>query len=141
MYEKKCHKTGLWLVPLKQHEKLKTDKSQQTKITGEQQMNNIHHTNTQSELVTYLHQCLFSPTKSKLIKAIKNNRLLRFPGLTENGVNKHLPISTATIKGHLHRERKNTRPTPKNSETMNLETFTRRNMSLPQEINAACEIF
>jgi hypothetical protein len=63
MYGTKFPKTGLWLVPLKQHKKLKNDNSQQPKITEEQQMNNIHQTSTQCELVTYLHQCLFSLTK------------------------------------------------------------------------------
>ena len=43
--------------------------------------------------------------KSTWLKAIKNNQFLTWPGLTTDLVNKHLPMSTATAQGHLHRER------------------------------------
>ena len=76
-----------------------------------QQINNIYHTKNQHELVTYLHQFLFLPTKSTLLKAIRNDQLLGISGLTENSVNQHLQHSTVTIKGHIHREPKNNRST------------------------------
>ena len=53
------------------------------------------------DLARFLHGALFSPRHSTLIKAIKNNFLSTFPGLTESLVQKHLPISLATELGHL----------------------------------------
>ena len=92
--------TKLWLIPLQtKNEKLAVPQ----RTLSKQQLNNLHHTTGQQQLIQYLHQCLFSPTKSTLIKAIKNNQLIGIPGLNEKAVNEHLPISTATIKGHMHR--------------------------------------
>ena len=53
-------------------------------------------------LIRYLHQCLFSPTKKMLVKAIENNQLTTWPGLTAEAVRKHLPdLAPATDKGHM----------------------------------------
>ena len=117
LYGTKCPKTGLWLVPLRMKEKCEGP----TCTITTQQINNIHHTSNQSELIQYIHQCFFSPTKSTLIKAIKNDQLLGVPGLTVDAVNKHLPTSTATIKGHMHRERKNLRSTCKKQKHTHLK--------------------
>ena len=58
------------------------------------------------DLVTYLHQCLFSPPKRTLLKAIHNNQLVTWPGLTTKAVNKYLDDnSPATDKGHMKKLR------------------------------------
>jgi hypothetical protein len=46
-----------------------------------------------------------SPPKSTFLAAIKNHPKLfnSFPGLTCDLINKHLPLSTATVKGHMIR--------------------------------------
>ena len=61
---------------------------------------------TKKELAQYLHASLFSPTLSTLVKAINNNHLTTWPGLTQALVERHLPISEATIKGHIAEEKK-----------------------------------
>jgi hypothetical protein len=63
--------------------------------------------------VKYLHQCCHSRTTSAFIKAIDNNFLTTWPGLTSDLVRKHLPKLDATIKGHLRQTFKNKRSTNK----------------------------
>ena len=88
LYGQKCPITKLWLVPLHQRKQLRlVNNNNHPSIT--QQINNIQQTKNQEQLIQYLHQCLFSPTKSTLIKAVKNNQLLGFPGLTTQAITKH----------------------------------------------------
>jgi hypothetical protein len=95
MYGTKCPRTGLWLVPLTQT--TNTTIPLQKKLYQPEQINNVHQTTTKQDFFTYLHQCLFSPTKATLIKAIHNDQLLGFLGLTAEAVQRFLPVSTATI--------------------------------------------
>ena len=62
-------------------------------------------------MIDYLHQCFFSPTKTTLLKSIKNDNLLGVPGLTEEAITKFLQPSIATLKGRMHRTRKTLRLT------------------------------
>ena len=58
-------------------------------------------------LIRYLHQCLFSPKKRTLVKAIENKKLTTWLGLTAADFHKHIPgSSTATNKGHMKRQHK-----------------------------------
>ena len=70
------------------------------------------------QLVTYFHACCFSPVKSTFKKAITKGFLKTFPGLTPQLVDKYLPPSVATAKGHLNQERQHLQSTkvttPKN---------------------------
>ena len=134
---KKCPTTNLWFVPLKLTTVLKEFKIKSEATT--QHINTIYDIKTQTEITTYLHQCLFSPPKSTLLKAIKNNQLLGIPQLTERTVQKYPPTSTATIKGHLHRTRQNIRSTKNKPAAIPADTT--QDMSPTQEINAACELF
>ena len=61
---------------------------------------------TQHDLVRYLHAACFAPVPSTWTKAIRNNNFITWPGLTVDLVNRHLPPSIATVRGHVHRERK-----------------------------------
>ncbi len=76
------------------------------------------HTNTKKDLAQFYHQPLLSPPKSMLLAAIKNGHLASFPGLTTELIQKHLPPSTATDKGHLHRVRQGFQSTRSNTAAM-----------------------
>eukprot|EP00978_Attheya_sp_CCMP212_P011839 scaffold29395_cov55-Attheya_sp.AAC.1 len=56
---------------------------------------------TKQELIQFLHQCLFCPPKRKLLKAIQNNQLSTWPGLTAEAVTKYLPNSCPATRGRL----------------------------------------
>ena len=58
-------------------------------------------------MAKYLSGALFSPSKSTLLRAIRKEHLISFPGLTTNLISKHLPKQVATSKGHLDQEFKN----------------------------------
>ena len=133
VYGTKCKSTGLLIVPLNMQRQLLNNK--EASQLNKSQINNIHHTSNQSDLIQYIQQCLFSPTTATLIKAINNNQLLSFPGLTSEAVAKHLQPSTATMKGHMHRNRKNIQSTRK-PVSHNTEDTTPT-----AEANATCEVY
>ena len=66
---------------------------------------------THRDLARYLHASCFSPVNSTWTRAIKNNHFQSWPGLTQRLVDKHLPLSTATVRGHLHKQRQNLQST------------------------------
>lgn len=66
-----------------------------------------HASATPAELVKFAHAALFSPSLSALQKALDNNCIHHFPGLTSQSLKKHPPQSAAMIKGHLDQSRKN----------------------------------
>ena len=70
---------------------------------------------TKTNLVKYLHAACFSPVRSTWIKAIQNNNFATWPGLTDVLVKRHLPDSTATVQGHIHKERQNLQSTKEHS--------------------------
>ena len=65
------------------------------------------------ELAMYHHQSLGNPRKETLLKAIKKHptQFATFPGLTWDLINKYLPPSEATEKGHMIMTRKGLRST------------------------------
>jgi hypothetical protein len=79
--------------------------------TNQVQCNHAHDNSNQKDLINYLHAACFSPVKSTWITAIKNGHFTSWPGLTEHAVEKHLPKSTSTTKGHLNQQRQNARTT------------------------------
>ena len=76
-----------------------------------QHANSAYQTSSQAELAMYYHQCLCSPTVSTLIKAIRNEQLKSWPGLTIELIKKHLPPASATARGHMVRTRQGTNST------------------------------
>ena len=82
--------TGLWVLPLKQVGEIT---QQRTHSTDNHTANNSYQMTSKEELIRYLHQCLFCPPKSTLLKAIKNNQLATWPGFTAEAVKKYLPDS------------------------------------------------
>ena len=130
----------MWLVPLTQT--TKTTIPLQQKLYQTEKINNVHQTTTKQDLITYLHQCLFSPTKATLIKAIHNYQLLGFPGLTAEVVQRFLPVSTVTIKVHMHRTPKNVRSTrPSINHKPSIHLKKDEDTNPPQDTQAPCEMF
>ena len=58
----------------------------------------------QKTLAQYLHATCYSPVPSTFITAIKNGNFDTWPGLTPHLINKHLPPSISTAKGHIRQE-------------------------------------
>ena len=67
----------------------------------------IRKKHTKLDLVRYLHAACFSPVHSTWSKAIRNNNVATWSGLTETLVKRHLPVLTATIQAHLHKQQQN----------------------------------
>ena len=86
------HDNGLWYVQLP---------------SPHQICNTVYHVQTQVALAKFLHGACFSPTISTFLEAIKAGYLRTWPGLTVQLVNKWLPKSMATAKGHLDQQWKN----------------------------------
>ena len=61
---------------------------------------------TKPELAHWYHTKLFSPAKQTLIQAIKKGYFATWSNLIIDLINKHLPQSMATSKGHVHQTRK-----------------------------------
>ena len=106
--------TRLWFLPLNPrtpaHNFLVYTNTAVTQYDG-----NAYQITSKEDLIQYLHQCLFRPPKRTLIKAIQNNQLTTWPGLTTTAMDKYLPyISPATEKFHMKRQRKGLRTTKDN---------------------------
>ena len=95
-------------------------------------------TATQAELAVYHHQSLFCPTETTLLKAVNNNQCDSFPGLTKSLL-KHLPPSTATHKGHMHRTRQGIQSSQKNPNDTKAARAELEDLNPPQEMCATEE--
>ena len=62
-------------------------------------------------MVQYFAASLLNPSTSTLLRAIRKEHLLSWPGLTTKLISKHLPKRVATAKGYLDAEFKNLRST------------------------------
>ena len=105
--------TSLWVLPISRNGETSIQDGNDDDImmlkhgTKEHMAANAYTMTSKEALIRYLYQCLLSPTKKTLVKAIENNQLNIWPGLTAEAVRKHLPDSApATDKGHLKRQRK-----------------------------------
>ena len=106
---------GLWDIPIRSSLQFKSsdhkispfllpDKSHKLQVI-------IKKHQPATELAQYLHAACFSPVISTWIKTINNNNFITWPGLTAELIKKHLPVSSSTVQGHLHRERENLQST------------------------------
>ena len=66
---------------------------------------------TKPELAQWYHATLFIPVKQTLIQAIKKGYFAIWPYLTIVLINKHLPQSMETSKGHMNQTGKNLKST------------------------------
>ena len=76
-------------------------------IPTNQSENNLIEDRNKPEMTQWYHTALFSPVKKTLIKAIKKGYFARWPNLTIDLINKHIPPSMETSKVHMHQTRKN----------------------------------
>lgn len=112
--------TGLWVLPMRNTNNNTASSKMDTELiqAATEQANNAYQMTSKGSLIKYLHQCLFSPPKATLLKAIKNKQFTSWPGLTEKAVQAYLPQSSpATDKGHMKRIRKGIRSTQTRKET------------------------
>ena len=72
-----------------------------------QSANNFMEERTKPDPVQWYHITLLSTVKQTPIQAIKKGYLSTWTNLTIYLINKHLPPSMATAKGHMHQTRKN----------------------------------
>jgi len=54
-----------------------------------------------ADLVAFAHAALFSPALSTLEEALCHGHVPKFTGLSLQALQKHPPLSNATVKGHL----------------------------------------
>jgi hypothetical protein len=83
--------------------------------------NNVYELHNKGSLVNYLHKAMFSPTKSALLRAVKNGHLITWPGLTDQAINKHFKLTPVAAMGHMNQRRQNIRSTAKTSITSDME--------------------
>jgi hypothetical protein len=75
--------------------------------------NNVYELHNTGVLVNYLYKSMFRPTKAVLIKAVKQDHLITWSGLTEYAINKYLKLTPATAMGNVSHKRQNIRSTSK----------------------------
>ena len=68
--------------------------------------NHVYEKKSKQELTLFYHAACFSPTKRTFLDAIKRNAFASWPGLTVELVNKYLPRTEATTKGHIRQQYK-----------------------------------
>ena len=73
--------------------------------------NHVYETKSKLDLILFCHAACFSSTKSTFVAAIKRNALTSWPGLTAGLVNKYLPKTDATVKGHIQQQYKGVQST------------------------------
>eukprot|EP00957_Ditylum_brightwellii_P134274 10237296-Ditylum_brightwellii.AAC.1 len=70
--------------------------------------NSMQKTTTMSEQMQFLHAAAGSPVTSTWTTEVKNEYFISWPGLTVNNINKHLPNSVSTSRGHIEMQHKGT---------------------------------
>jgi hypothetical protein len=112
--------TGLWRI------NLRNDNQQLQQPVA----NNVYELCNTGALVHYFNKALSSPTKSALLQAVKNGRLITWPGLTEEAINKYLKFTLATAMGHMSQRLQNIRSTSKTPITSEIEDITTTDTNL-----------
>ena len=134
--------TDLWILPLKANGRPPTSKEDYITQRDDNSnfihtANNVHQLTSRESVVKFLHQCLFSPPKKTLLKALANNQFPTWP-FNKAAVEKYLPDrSPATDKGSMKRQRqglRSTKRTPKELMAATLEEIeTLRDYHPPME--------
>ena len=87
-------------------------------IPEEFSANHVYETKFKQELILFYHAACFSPTKRTFVEAIKRNAFASWPGITSDLFNKYLPMTEATIKGHILQHYKGTQSTKLKHEVL-----------------------
>ena len=130
---------GLWDVHIHASETTNKNKNNisDTYISHNNRINIIVQKNTPiSELIQFYQGCLFSPTKSTMLQAARNDHFINWPGLTPENINKYYVKTPYVSKGHMNQERQGLQST-KNNNTNNLskaeEDFLQHNDLQPND--------
>ena len=99
--------TTLYMINMTAPQKSMTEQ----KIPEAFSANHVYETKSKQDLILFYHAAFFSPTKSIFVEAIKRNAFTSWPGLTADLVNKYLPRTEATVKGHIRQQYKVTQST------------------------------
>ncbi|KAL7544532.1 hypothetical protein ACHAWF_007912, partial [Thalassiosira exigua] len=93
--------TGLWVLPLTPDA---TPSPPTSETLPQETANNVYQMTSKESLVRFLHQCLFSPPKQTLIKALENGQLPTWP-LTKEAVKflEEEDIGLQLFEPHNHR--------------------------------------
>ena len=91
---------------------------------------------THVKLVEYLHKACLSPKKEDIHQSHKMKKIHTWPGLTEELVNKHLPKSISTARGHMTSKRKGLQSTtrPPATNQQKLKDITNKFLQLKMKI-------
>ena len=84
----------------------KTNGLWRTTLAKQNQVNTMQKTTTICEQMQFLHEAAGSPVTSTWTTAVKNGYFISWPGLTVENINKHLPKSVATTRGHMEMQHK-----------------------------------
>jgi hypothetical protein len=114
----KCTHKGLWMIPLRAHDSQAAnppsaiDHTPPTAAPTFAIAANVDATSSAAEYARYIHQFMCSPPSATPLRAHDcSKELTTIPGLTPALIKNHLPCSTATDKGDMHRHRSNTTST------------------------------
>ena len=131
--------TKLWVLPLEPNTRAE-HLPYQTEGRDTEYAANAYQMTSKAALIKYLHQCLFCPPKLTLLKAIRNNQLTTWPGLTTEAVEIYLPNHAPAIdKRHMRRQRKGLQST---TIKESLETIEHnRDMTPPVEREKMNQLF
>ena len=66
--------------------------------------NHVCETKSKQGLILFYDAACFSPTKRTFVEVIKRNTFASWPGLASDIVNKYLPNTEATMKGHIRQQ-------------------------------------
>ena len=92
----RCDRTGLWKLPL-------DDKSKETNMNSptNEAINAIFNLPSTHQTFLWYHAAAGFPVKESFIKAVRNGNYATWPKLTVTLINKYMPDSDETAKGHL----------------------------------------
>jgi hypothetical protein len=71
----------------------------------------VYNDATIRDIIRFHHRCLWSPTKSTFVDALKNNHFVGWPALNTPLVQRHLDLQESTLMGHMDQQRQNVRST------------------------------
>ena len=104
---------GLWRVPVGYESN--ADIALNIKELNEI-LHNVFDLPSIEQTIQYMHTCIVSPTRHTWVKAIRRGNFIGWPLVTVKNVNKYLPESEETVKGHMNHQRQGVRSTKPNED-------------------------
>ena len=113
----RCDSTGLWKLPL-------DDKIKVTSMNSptNEAINAIFDLPSARQTFLWYHASAGFPVKEQFIKAVRNGNYATWPKLTVTLINKYMPDSDKTLKGHLKGQRQGIGSTKHNAFTALVKT-------------------